>query len=154
MSDFSITTNDQVFKEVSSFLNKGVLEPAKKIVNRVAGYAENRMGLNASKDVYSYEPKKPTYKRTGRLLGGRGSSLSGGMPVRTNLDSLEIKLEANPKLKGASFNYAPYVNAGTGWMKGVGKRPFFDNTVKETQEKAPNLAREELDAYISKSIFK
>ncbi len=149
----AININDKVFQETSAFLKKGILEPAQNLVKRIAGYAENRMGLNADKIVYSYVPRTPKFTRTGRLLGGRGSSLSGGFPARTEVSNLEIHLEANPQLKGARFNYAPSVNDGTGAMRGVGPRPFFDVTVKETRSQAPTLAAEVLDDYLGKSIF-
>jgi hypothetical protein len=135
------------WNNLQRFLDKGVEAPVKQVVKRVAGYAENRMGLNANQIVYSYTPKTNRYKRTGRLLGGRGSSLGGGFPAKRQINPTTIELEANPQLKGARSNYAVFVNEGTDRMPA---RPFFDRTVDETQEKAPELAKEILDKHISK----
>lgn len=111
-------------------------------LKRLVEYCENRVGLNARNLVYSYVPKTKGYKRTGNLLGGRGNGLSGGKPATTQLNPLSYKVEANPQLKGASFNYAPYVNSGKGWMKKVGPRPFWTRSVEETKREAPRILKE------------
>jgi hypothetical protein len=134
---------DSKTKKMLKKLDGGVNELMSQVVNRVAGYGENQIGLQAKKDVYSYIPKTDSYRRTGRLLGGRTSSL----PHRENLKPGKIKLEANAKLRGASFNYSPYVNSGTGWMKRVGARPFWDNAIKNTKDKLPNLIKEQINIF-------
>lgn len=177
MMNTNITINTKEFLEISGFMSKGIKEPAKNVVKRISGFAENRMGLNATKFVYSIPPKTNSYKRKGRLLGGRGTALSGGLPAKTLISPLEIKLEANSKLKGAKVNYSPAVNDGVNGTfnvksftrrgrngavvvrahkrtMNVPAKPFFDTSVKETQDKATSLAREALDAYFIKNNFK
>lgn len=105
---------------------------------------ENRVGLEANQTVYSYRPKTQTYNRTGRLLGGRGKAMSGGKPYTKKLSPETYKVEANPQLKGANFNYAPKVNNGDGWMKNVGPRPFWDNAVKWTETKGKQQTLKEM----------
>lgn len=112
---------------------------ATEAVKEVALYAETRIGVNANKFVYS-KPASPTYVRTGRLLGGRGSAFSGGgKPARVNHGPQHVELMANPQLKGASTNYAPFVNKGTRMMAA---RPFFDISVSETKAKTPQIISE------------
>lgn len=120
-----------------------------KALPKFAGMVENRVGIQAQADVYSYKPKTNQYTRTGRLLGGRKGVGSSARPKRTVIDVNTIKIEANPMLKGASLNYAPIVNDGyngtftvkahTRGGKSISAhtrtakmqpRPFWDNSVK------------------------
>jgi hypothetical protein len=84
------------------------------------------------------------------LLGGRGSSLSAGLPLSTQISKYTIKIEANPMLKGADFNYAPAVNDGTGWMIKVGARPFWDNSISWARNQGMQLVQKRLSQKISK----
>lgn len=106
----------------------------------VVEYVENRIGLNARKNVYSYRGSG-TYRRTGRLLGGRGDGRNGGLPSVTKVNAGHYVVEANPKLKGATFNYAPAVEYGTGWMKNVGARPFMKPSFDEGQAKIDSILK-------------
>jgi len=121
-------------KELQKVMAK--LEPSQyqdvlgKGLKRLGGLAETRIGLEARKTVYSYKPKNPNaYRRTGNLLGGRGG-LSNPKPNSKRLDKNTIQIKADATLRGAKFNYSPFVNAGTGWMRRVGARPFWDNSVE------------------------
>lgn len=143
-------------KQLRSITRK--LEPRRyrlaldKGLTAFGGLAETRIGLEANKTVYSYEPKDPeAYRRTGRLLGGRGG-LSNGKPNKKRLSLDTIKIEANPRLKGARFNYAPWVNAGKGYMKGVGERPFWDNAYKWIESKGVERALERMKKAVDKII--
>lgn len=128
---------------IQKFMRKGVEKPVEQVVNQVAGYAENRVALRAKEMVYSW-PESQSYQRTGNLLGGRGSALSGGKPARFEIDPTTVKVVADPRLRGAKTNYAVFVNEGTPNMPA---RPFFDVAVQDTQDKAPILAKEILDKH-------
>jgi hypothetical protein len=119
-------------------------------LERLTDLFENKVGLEARNVVYSYRPKTSTYIRTGRLLGGRGKATGGGKPNTQKIDKYTTKVEANPMLKGASFNYAPYVNAGAGWMKRVGPRPFWDISVDWVKKSGLRKVREEIMERIKK----
>ena len=135
-----------------------ILEPSryksvlKKGLQVLGGLAETRIGLEAVKTVYSYIPKTNSYRRTGRLLGGRGR-LSNATPNKEQVDDNTIKIVANPQLRGAKFNYAPFVNAGKGWMKRVGARPFWDNSITWIESKGVKRATEEMKKEL-KNILK
>lgn len=123
-----ISLNLKKFEKVKSLFNSQAFDKiAQKGLVRLGQLAETKIGLEARNTVYSYEPKTDDYIRTGRLLGGRGG-LGDPRPSKKQIDPETIKIEANPMLKGASYNYAPDVNDGTGWMKGVGPRPFWDDS--------------------------
>lgn len=124
----------------SSSKGKKVLSASLK---RLVEFCENKIGLNAYYIVYGYKPKTANYVRTGRLLGGRGNGLSGGKPATTQLNDLAYQVEANPRLKGASFNYASYVDRGKGWMRKVGPRPFWRVSIRQTQQEAPRILSQE-----------
>lgn len=123
---------------------------AKFGLTRLVGRFENRVGLEADKTVYSYKPKTNTYQRTGRLLGGRGRAMGGGKPDTKKLNDYTVRAEANPMLKGASFNYAPFVEAGKGWMRRVGARPFWTNSVNWTKTTGIKLTQKEMSDEIKK----
>lgn len=133
------------------------LEPSQYVkilqngIDRMGGLAENRLGLESSKTVYSYVPKTNKYVRTGRLLGGR-VGVGSGLPSKVKIDKNTIKIEANPMLKGADYNYAPDVNKGTGLMKRVGPRPFFDNALKWLQTSGLKIAVKEIKENINKKL--
>jgi HK97 gp10 family phage protein len=99
-------------------------------------YTENRIGINARKNVYSYKPKTSGYVRRGRLLGGRGSALSGGKPNTIKVSDNHFIIEANPQLKGAKTNYAPFVEDGT---KRMPARPFVQPSFDEAQKKIDDI---------------
>lgn len=123
---------------------------AKFGLTRLVGKFETRVGLEADKTVYSYKPKTNTYKRTGRLLGGRGKANSGGKPDSKKLNDYTVRVQANPMLKGATFNYAPFVEAGKGWMTKVGPRPFWSNSVNWTKSTGIKLTQKEMSSEIKK----
>ena len=115
----------QLQRKFGSDFDKKLSEHLDKIVE----FTENQMGRQARADVYSYVPKNKSYKRTGRLLGGRGSSISSPQPSVKKINRLKTKITADPRLKGAKFNYAPIV-AKQKFRRGN----FFENTVKATKE--------------------
>jgi hypothetical protein len=98
-------------------------------LDTIVEYAENQMGRQARADVYSYVPKTNAYRRTGRLLGGRGSSVSSPLPAVKKINRLTTKITADPRLKGAGYNYAPIV-AKQKFRRGN----FFENTLIATKE--------------------
>jgi HK97 gp10 family phage protein len=99
-------------------------------------YTENRIGINARKNVYSYKPVTSNYRRTGRLLGGRGDGRAGGLPSTTKIGTNHFVVEANPQLKGAKQNYAVYVEFGTSRMSA---RPFVEPSFDEAQKKIDDI---------------
>jgi hypothetical protein len=125
-----ISFNQKELQKIQSILKpqqyNNVIE---KALTRLGGDSETRIGLEAHKTVYSYKPKTNRYVRKGRLLGGRGG-LSNAKPYKERLDKNTIEIKADATLRGAKFNYSPFVNAGKGWMKRVGARPFWDNSIK------------------------
>jgi hypothetical protein len=142
MIKISLTGEKEAKAKFSSARGKEALEEG---LQALVKFGENRIGLNASTIVYGYKPKTNKYVRKGFLLGGRGGTGTGRKPNRLRLNSLAYELEANPQLKGAKFNYAPYVNSGKGWMKRVGPRPFWDVSVKEIQSEAPRFLKEAIN---------
>jgi hypothetical protein len=173
----TISFKKEEFIKLESFFKKGIKEPAQNAVNRVVGYASNRMGLNAKQIVYAYKPKTERYKRTGNLLGGRGDALAGGLPD-LQVGDLKSKITANPQIKGAKTNYAPAVNDGFNGVQNVKPfkrknrkggistvkahtrrmnipaRPFFDTTIQETEKETPRLVNEVLDQFLNDNLFK
>jgi len=113
----------------------------KKGLEALVDSVENRVGLEASQTVYSYRPKTTNYIRTGRLLGGRGKATSGGKPNTQKINDFTYKVEANPKLKGASIDYAPFVNFGT---KNMVPRPFFTNSIDWGKREGVKIANREM----------
>lgn len=111
---------------------------------------ENKVGDEADKTVYSYKPKTNTYNRTGRLLGGRGKANGSRKPNLTKINDYTVKVEANPMLKGATFNYAPFVEAGKGWMTKVGPRPFWSNSITWAKAEGVKIAQREMSKEIKK----
>ena len=169
----TVKVNGPQFDKLNSFLQKGVVEPAEKSVKRIVGFASNRMGLKAKSLVYSYVPKTKNYKRTGRLLGGRDDST----PAINEISKLKTEIKADPRLKGAKTNYAPIVNdgySGTFEVKSFqrkskkGKvhtvkahkrkmemeaRPFFTETVEDTEKEVPKIVEGEIDKFLNKKLF-
>ena len=123
---------------------------AKFGLTRLVDRFENRVGIEAERTVYSYKPKTNTYQRTGRLLGGRGKAMGGGKPDSKKLNDYTVRVQANPMLKGATFNYAPKVNDGTGWMRRVGARPFWTNSVNWTKSTGIKLTQKDMSGEIKK----
>lgn len=112
---------------------------------RLVAYGETRIGIRARLDVYSYKPVDTSYRRTGRLLGGRGSAVSGGTPKKTELGKNITSLEANPTFKGAKINYAPIVNAQP-FRRGA----FFDNAIEEIESEGVQKMQQFIFNYLDR----
>lgn len=132
---------DKILKKLDPKIAEDILTFG---LERLRDRFENRVGLEANQTVYSYKPKTNSYKRTGRLLGGRGKANAGGKPNSKRIDKFNILVEANPMLKGAKFNYAKAVNDGIGWMKKVGSRPFWTNSINWTNTRGRQQTYQEM----------
>lgn len=100
-------------------------------VTDVSNFSENKLGENINRMVYG-DKIGNSYVFTGKLLRGRKSRKTG---------PLSFDMESNPKIAGAARNYAGFVNKGTKKMRA---RPFFDQTVQDTQKQAPITLKKNL----------
>lgn len=135
-----IFTQVKINFNLKSLAKKGF--DTEKIIDEVSGYAENRIALNAYNNVYSYIPKTKNYRRTGRLLGGRSSTLTSLSVFKRKLNKTKVIIEADPRLKGAKENYAPHVEFGT---KRIKERPFFRPSIEETNKKSEKIMKNIID---------
>jgi hypothetical protein len=128
----SINLSINVSKDLLSKLDgKTYTNVLIKSVRDTANYAENQLGINLQKMVYS-DKIGNKYIFTGRLLRGRKSR---------QIDPLEIQINSNPVIAGAKRDYAKFVNEGTKFMKA---RPYFDKTVIDTQKQSQKILQENL----------
>lgn len=123
--DLFTTLDDQTYTKVLT-----------KSVRDTANYSENQLGVNLQKMVYA-DKIGDSYVFTGRLLKGRKAR---------QVSPLEIQIESNPMIAGASVNYAAVVNDGYKFMRG---RPFFDQTVSDTQIESQKILQNNLNKTIN-----
>lgn len=105
-------------------------------VRETSNFSENRLAENLQSMVYG-DKIGNNYTFTGKLLRGRKSRQTS---------PFSFDLESNPQLAGAKTNYALFVNGGkkrkvgrpkkTDTNRTMRTRPYFDQTVKETQKES------------------
>lgn len=124
----SIEIKQSDLKKMKERFGVGYEKKLVEHVDKIVSFAENQMGRQVRADVYSYKPKTNSYRRTGNLLGGRSSSVNSPAPHVERLSKTSAKVTADPRLKGAKFNYAPIV-AKQKFRRGN----FFINTFNATK---------------------
>lgn len=95
------------------------------------------IGQNLQRYVYSYVPKTKNYKRTGRLLRGRRGKM---------ISRQAYKIESNPQIAGARYNYASIVNK----QKFRGGK-YFDISYKEIKTLAKNELKTNIKKYVNQT---
>ena len=128
------------FDKVKRLLNKDLKSSVNEMLFDLGAFAERTSTQLIRQRIYGVLPS-PTYRRTGRALGGVMLYRSGGDQVTIIRDT---------RLKGARKNYAPVLNINKKIKKFDSR--FWDDTIKETQKEARRILPKTILAELKENL--